>query len=165
MLTPALMVQPSRRFQTPTSSLPAVKPSVPCQARWIWTIIVSCSLVLAIAIVAAVAAFAAAAFAVLPRHQNKLAALPFAFGAFSVTGALIWLAQSTMATKPTNMSSFIFRTLRAWLRHNWISLALNALTARRGAAVTDGLATPAVGEASLAPRACGDKPWMHHPVR
>ena len=77
------------------------------QARWVWTIIVSCSLFLTIAIVAAVAAFAAAAFAVLPRDQFALAAVPLGVGMCSVGGVLLWLLRSTWASKPTKMRRFL----------------------------------------------------------
>ena len=77
------------------------------QARWVWTIIVSCSLFLTIAIIAAVAAFAAAAFAVLPRDQFALAAIPLGIGMCSVGGVLLWLLRSTWASKPTKMRRFL----------------------------------------------------------
>ena len=77
------------------------------QARWVWTIIVSCSLFLTIAIIAAVAAFAAAAFAVLPRDQFVLAAVPLGVGMCSVSGVLLWLLRSTWASKPTKMRRFL----------------------------------------------------------
>ena len=77
------------------------------QARWVWLIIVSCSLLLTTAIVAAVAVFAAAAFAVLPRDEFTIAIVPLTVGAICIIVVLIWLAESTLATKPDNILPFL----------------------------------------------------------
>ena len=88
------------------------------QVRWVWLIIVSCSMFLTFAIVAAVGAFAAAAFAVLPRHLYALAIVPVAVGMCSIVIVLGWLIQSTWATKPSKMLGFI-----GWSEPVWLSRA------------------------------------------
>ena len=85
------------------------------QVRWVWLIIVSCSMFLTFAIVAAVGAFAAAAFAVLPRHLYTLAIVPVAVGMCSIVIVLGWLIQSTWATKPSKMLGFIGWSEPVWL--------------------------------------------------
>ena len=121
-------------------------PTIICarhQARWVWLILVSCSLFLTIAILAAVAAFAAAAFAVLPKHEYALAAVPLGFGACSVGSVLLWLVRSTWATKPSDMLPFLSRWLNAQ------SAAINA--SRHGGKTATLLPTDGGAKASLPP--------------
>ena len=81
------------------------------QAAWVWCMLVSCTLLLAAALLCAVGAYVAAGFAVIPREQYAIMYGVVGAGGAVLLAALALLVCLIVSARPINTLTFILRTL------------------------------------------------------
>ena len=86
------------------------------QAAWVWLMLVSCTVLLALALLCAVGAYVAAGFAVMPPEEYGILYGIIVTGGAVLLLALMMLLGFIMSVRPINAGQFVFGTLGTLFR-------------------------------------------------